>query len=161
MLDAVERAAAGGLFAGREVLVQSGHNPDFHPLHCILEPFLRMEAFEEEIRAADLVVCHGGAGTLLTVLGAGRVPIVMPRRRCHAEIVDDHQTDLVRALAEEDRVVPAFEAGDLPGAVRKALQAGLSRSGPPRVPPLIALVSDAIDDLLLKKKPDVKAGARP
>ncbi|MBI3766239.1 MAG: multidrug MFS transporter, partial [Ignavibacteriales bacterium] len=78
LLNAVDRMAGEGAFGKEIVFIQSGNNPDFRFSHCKHEPFLDMENFETKIHEADLVISHAGAGTLLQVLHAGKIPIVMP-----------------------------------------------------------------------------------
>ncbi|MBI3812157.1 MAG: hypothetical protein HY283_08135 [Nitrospirae bacterium] len=105
-----------------------------------------MENFETKIHEADLVISHAGAGTLLQVLHAGKIPIVMPRRKKYGEIVDDHQVELVRTLVDAGRVISANEPEDLPGAIEEARRRNRQ---PVSAPPsrMIELVSKAIEEL--------------
>ncbi|MCM0619943.1 glycosyltransferase [Nocardioides bruguierae] len=57
------------------------------------------------VRDADVVVTHGGAGSVLTALEAGHVPVVVPRCPERGEHVDDHQIRMCRELAERGLVV--------------------------------------------------------
>jgi len=149
LLDAVDQLAGQGLFGNQDVIMQVGNNPDFHPTHAKAEPFLEMNEFVKKVQEADLVICHAGAGTLLHVLCAGKVPVVMPRRRQYGELVDDHQVELVQALASEGKVIPAFELDELEKAITIAQQ--LSGGSPAttrgRMP---ALLRHAITDLVKK-----------
>lgn len=119
LLEAVERLAGEGAFAGEEVLMQSGHDGGFEPRHARRVPFLGPREFAEAVAAASVVICHAGAGTLWHVFGAGKVPVVMPRRRRYGEHLDD-QLELVRALVAEGRVEAALEPDELPGAIAAA-----------------------------------------
>lgn len=47
-----------------------------------------------EIRKADVVVTHAGAGSLANCLDLGKVPVYVPRRGALGEHVDDHQVQL-------------------------------------------------------------------
>ena len=51
---------------------------------------------------------------------AGKMPVVMPRRKEYGEHIDDHQSELVNALIKEKRVIAAFETHDLKDAVEEA-----------------------------------------
>jgi UDP-N-acetylglucosamine transferase subunit ALG13 len=147
LLDAVDRLAGEGAFGGDTLRVQSGHTRDFRPRHCRHQAFFSMDEFVALIHEASLIIAHAGAGTLFHALGAGKVPVVMPRRRKYGEHVDDHQVELVTALAAAGRVVPAYEAEDVQGAVRTARRGGVSQGGssPPR---MLALVTEAIEGLV-------------
>jgi beta-1,4-N-acetylglucosaminyltransferase len=146
LLETVDRLAGEGFFKGEVVLIQSGNNPDFRPFRCKHEPFLSMEEFQARIREADLIISHAGAGTLFHVLQAGKVPVVMPRRKKYGEHVDNHQVELVKALAAEGRMIPAYEPQDLPRAITEARQRNMQ---PIPLPPsrMIQLVAQAIDEL--------------
>lgn len=53
----------------------------------------------DEIEHADIVVSHAGTGSILSVLRAGKRPIVVPRRAAHGEHVDGHQDDLAEYVS--------------------------------------------------------------
>jgi UDP-N-acetylglucosamine--N-acetylmuramyl-(pentapeptide) pyrophosphoryl-undecaprenol N-acetylglucosamine transferase len=56
-------------------------------------------------READLVVTHAGVGSALTVLDAGRCPLMLPRRRQFREHTDDHQVGIAAELASRGLAV--------------------------------------------------------
>jgi UDP-N-acetylglucosamine transferase subunit ALG13 len=147
LLDAVDRIAGEGAFGGDAILVQSGHTRDFRPRHCRHQAFFPMEEFIALVHEASLVIAHAGAGTLFHVFGAGKIPVVMPRRRQYGEHVDDHQVELVRALSAEGRVVPAYDAADMSGAVGEARRRAVRHRAASR-PRMLALVTEAIEGLL-------------
>lgn len=149
LLDAIDLLAGEGTFIGEEVLIQSGNNPDFRASHCKQEAFLQGDRFAELIKSASLVICHSGAGTLLHCLQVGQTPVVMPRLKRYREHIDDHQLELVGALAAEGRVIPAYEPEDLLGAIEQARERKAIRN-PSSPSQMIALVTAAIEDLSRK-----------
>jgi UDP-N-acetylglucosamine transferase subunit ALG13 len=149
LLKAVDELAGKGVFGSEVVFIQSGNNPNFLPSHCKHEPFLGTDDFAQKVREANLIICHAGAGTLLHALHAGKVPVVMPRRKKYCEHVDDHQLELVQALASEGRVIPANEPEDLPGAIEEALRRNKQLAAPPPSR-MLFLVAQAIEDLIGK-----------
>jgi UDP-N-acetylglucosamine transferase subunit ALG13 len=148
LLGAVEALAASGVLPG-PVVVQSGNNPRFVSRVCVVRPFLQMEEFEHHVATARLVIGHAGAGTVVHALATGRTPVVMPRRAIYGELIDDHQVELVRRLAAEGRVVPAWEPADLAGAV--ALARGPSREQVAGTRSLVAVVSRQIEELVASR----------
>jgi UDP-N-acetylglucosamine--N-acetylmuramyl-(pentapeptide) pyrophosphoryl-undecaprenol N-acetylglucosamine transferase len=80
-------------------------------------PFMPFPQVLEHMRDADIVVCHGGAGSILAALATGKRPVVMPRRQQHGEAVDDHQTELAHKLASNGVVSLAETADDLAATV--------------------------------------------
>jgi UDP-N-acetylglucosamine transferase subunit ALG13 len=77
------------------------------------------EQFAERLTWADVVVCHGGAGTLYEAHRAGHRPLVMPRLARFGEHVNDHQDELVVALAKRGLAV-RLHGPELLAAVRSA-----------------------------------------
>ena len=79
---------------------------------------------QQRMRDADVVVTHGGVGSILDALAAGKVPVVVPRRASRAEHVDDHQEQFARHV-HDARLAVTVEAPDLSAAdLRRA--AGLA-----------------------------------
>ncbi len=148
LLDGVRRAVDLGVIDAEELLVQYGHTPPAGPPSARLVSFLPEPEFLRAISEANLVIAHAGAGTLIRVLQAGRVPVVMPRRRRYGEVVDDHQVDLATAFEAAGRVVVAAEPEDIPAAVRRArsLPCGIEPGGRPGA--LAVAVRDAIRELM-------------
>jgi UDP-N-acetylglucosamine transferase subunit ALG13 len=151
LLEVVNRLEGEGFFNQEKVLIQSGNNSGYNPSNCMQEPFLAMEDFSEKVNEAELIISHAGAGTLLHVIQAGKVPVVMPRRKKYGEHVDDHQVELTKALAAEGRVIAAYEPEDLPGAIEEARRRN-TQPGPSPPSRMLELVAQAIEELLNNKK---------
>ena len=146
MLDAVDLLAGQGLFANDKVLIQSGNNPDFQALHCQQQSFLSADQFVETIKDASIVISHAGAGTLIHSLRAGKTPVVIPRRKEYGEHVDNHQCELLEALVDEGRVVPAYDVQDLPAAIEQ-VRKRTTKPIPAQPCQMIKLVAKAICEL--------------
>lgn len=102
-----------------DVVVQYGHNS---PPAGVREAvaFMPFDVLNEHMRAADVVVTHAGVGSVLCAREAGHVPVVVPRLHRFGEHVDDHQLELVAALAGDGHVVPVTDMAQLRAAVEKA-----------------------------------------
>lgn len=146
LLEAVDALAGQGVFGADPVVMQIGHANGFTPYFGRSVAFLSMDEFIVHVRQACLVICHGGAGTLYHTFQAGKVPVVMPRRRTYAEHVDD-QYELVKTLAAEGRVIPAYEPDELPQAIAEARRRSAQHVAPPPSR-MLTLVEDAIRQLL-------------
>lgn len=146
LLDAIESLAGESAFSEEEFVVQSGYNREVRSTRCRQVDFLPPQEFSRLIAEAHVVVCHGGAGTLWHAFQAGKCPVVMPRRTQYGETRDD-QLELVRTLALEGRVIPAYEPEDLPTALARAR----STFGHPSVAVpsrLLSCVGAAIEELI-------------
>ncbi|HQR65793.1 MAG TPA: glycosyltransferase [Thermoanaerobaculia bacterium] len=112
-----------GVFGEEEVLVQARMMPRVVVEGMRTMAFCRDEEFVRNIREASVVISHGGS-TLLSVVRAGKTPVAMPRRADLGEIVNDHQVAFVAALARRGLASVAYEAEDLPRAIRRAREMG-------------------------------------
>lgn len=57
--------------------------------------------YEEIIKSiewADVVLCHGGVGTILDCLARGKSPLMLTRSAAFGEHVDDHQAEFVHQI---------------------------------------------------------------
>jgi UDP-N-acetylglucosamine transferase subunit ALG13 len=119
--------AAIVIAAGRELVVQHGHTPRLPSGRSVRwQRWLAPAEMQELMSEASLVITHAGVATIVDALRAGQRPLVMARRRHLGEHVDDHQLQIVDALAAMDLIVPA---GD--GAVVPAVTSVRGRAGWP------------------------------
>ena len=113
VLDMVEPLAQD-----EEVIVQHGHTPP-RPGRAGIRwfDFVDHDELGRLTKTASAVICHAGVGSIMTVLAAGKTPVVIPRRRALGEHVDDHQLQIAKELAAQGLVVACFEARDLRSAL--------------------------------------------
>ncbi|WP_150236689.1 glycosyltransferase [Nocardiopsis quinghaiensis] len=100
-------------------LVQHGHSAA--PAVAEGTPFLSGEDLGGYMRRAQVVITHGGPGSIVQARGSGHLPIVVPRDPELDEHVDDHQLLFVRRLEEADRVRSCVSPQQLSALVDKAL----------------------------------------
>lgn len=105
------------------------------------------------VAEAELLIMHGGAGSIIHSLQMGKVPVVMPRLSKYGEIIDDHQLEFVLALAESGRIVLAREPSDLAQAVSKALSRQRSAGSFSAMSPMIDMVRTALQTHATHLKP--------
>lgn len=96
-VDGVRRAVAG---SDVSVSWQVG-STEVAGLRQWVDPAELRRSFAE----SDVVITHAGVGSLLAVLGRGKVPIVLSRRKGHGEHVDDHQVQIAEQLAARGLVM--------------------------------------------------------
>lgn len=150
LLDAVDALGRNGFFEQEPVFLQTGNSRDFRSALYQYRPFLADEEFQRRMERADLIIAHGGCGTLLYAIRCKKVPVVMPRRKQYGEHVNDHQMQLVQALASEGRIVPAYEPWDLSAAIIEARRCNVQ---PARPAPscMIELIAQAINEVIEEK----------
>jgi UDP-N-acetylglucosamine transferase subunit ALG13 len=88
---------------------------------CPSGRFLEAGQLNALLDEADVMVCHGGPGTIADAWERGQVPIVVPRLRRLGEVVDDHQVDFCRKLAGLGRIQLAEEPAGLAALLDDAI----------------------------------------
>jgi UDP-N-acetylglucosamine--N-acetylmuramyl-(pentapeptide) pyrophosphoryl-undecaprenol N-acetylglucosamine transferase len=61
----------------------------------------------EWIASADAIVAHAGVGSALTLLGSGRIPVLVPRSAARGEHIDEHQRLIARELVDRGLAISA------------------------------------------------------
>ncbi len=126
-----------------QLLVQHGPVPA-PPGATEARPFMEFPEVVERMQAADVVICHAGAGSILCALRAGHTPVVVPRLERYGETVDDHQLELARALAADGRVIAVEDPQRLPEAMA-SVPAPRARTASDDLLPIQLAVREAID----------------
>lgn len=113
LLVAVDAAHRNGLLGPGEVVVQSGScRHRCAGVHQV--PYLPSEEFDSLLRRAELVISHGGIGTVLTALRHRKHLIAVPRLRLFGEHNNDHQVQVCAELARERALFTSNDAEQLP-----------------------------------------------
>ena len=79
------------------IFIQSGHNSNLFSNHFNYdnEPFIDKERLEVIIKNSDLIITHGGYGSIKSALINNKRPIVVPRLKRYNEHIDNHQLELI------------------------------------------------------------------
>ena len=89
--------------SGEAVVVQHGHTPAAGS-NVTCQAFFSPEEIKKQLQSADIIVTHGGFGSIREALQTGKPVIAVPRRRDRGEYNDDHQQELVWELAAQKRL---------------------------------------------------------
>jgi len=88
---------------------------------CLSSRFLDAVQLDALLDSADVMICHGGPGSIADAWARGQVPIAVPRLRRLGEVVDDHQVDFCRKLAGLGRIRLAEDPAVLAELLDEAL----------------------------------------
>ena len=111
LIAEMDRLKRTGIISS-EVVMQIGYS-QVVPAACNYQAmmgYLEMEAF---MQTADIVITHGGPGSIFGALKQSKIPIVVPRRALFNEHVDDHQVEFARHLQRRGNILPVHEIEDL------------------------------------------------
>ena len=85
---------------------------------CPHQAFCGREQFAERMGACDILITHGGAGTMVDAVKRGKKVIAVPRLARYGEHVDDHQMELAMRLHDQDLLYACLDVERLPEALR-------------------------------------------
>src|SRR3546814_6965812 len=88
-------------------------------------PFAKVQKL---LHDADIVVCHGGTGSLITALRAGCRVIAMPRLSERGEHYDNHQSEITEAFVARGLIWSAATTEELKAALTAARAAKIGRA---------------------------------
>ena len=78
--DRLIRALEGFALDNHQAVIFAQIGEDaYAPKHFDFSPLLTQKAFEDRIRKADLVICHGGFGVIGQIMKAQKPMIIIPR----------------------------------------------------------------------------------
>lgn len=102
-----------------EIIAQVGLNVvNNDKIKCF--SYLEMTEMRRFIKAADLIISHGGAGSIITALKMGKKVIGIPRLSEYGEHINNHQVDLIDALSNENYIIPLYNIDLLKNAIEKS-----------------------------------------
>ena len=102
-----------------EIIAQAG-NSKYAPKNFVFKKYFNGKKFNEKIKWADVVLSHGGAGTIISALLHKTPLIVVPRLKKFKEHTNDHQLDLAKVLEREGKAITVFDIKELEQNILKA-----------------------------------------
>jgi len=102
-----------------KVVIQTGAS-DYEPANAEWFKFESEERINQLYDECSLLVCHAGAGTILSGLARGKPIVMVPRRKSENEVTNDHQLLLVRKMEEMGKAIGVLDINDLRGAIARA-----------------------------------------
>lgn len=97
-----------------KVVIQRGYTI-YLPKHA--ESFQFKESIEELYGMADMIVTHGGVGSIMTALVHGKPVIAVPRLSRYGEHKNDHQLDIVNHFSNLGLILIANDVCELEKAI--------------------------------------------
>lgn len=101
-----------------EVIAQTGFT-NYTSNNFQTYTYLPKEDYLKLYNKAEIIICHGGAGSIFEAMKAHKKIIVMPRLAKYKEHNDNHQVELAKKLAEDGYII--YCEDNLIEAYKKAL----------------------------------------
>lgn len=116
LLDLIENANID-----EEIIVQAG-NTKYASKKMQIFDYIPYEEMKELIKNANLIITHGGTGSILMPLKMQKKVIAAPRLQKYGEHVDDHQKEITSIFKEEGYILEYEEGMDFNKLYLKALK---------------------------------------
>lgn len=143
LLKAIDREIKNGVITDK-VVVQAGCTK-YESENMEMFDLIPANEFDEYIKKADLIITHGGAGSILTGVKNNKKIIAAARLAKYKEHTNDHQRQIIKEFSEQGYILELKDFNKLGKLIQK------SKSFKPKkftsnTKNMIKLVSDYIEE---------------
>ena len=118
LLEAIEREIINGTIKDK-VIVQAGHTKYTSDRMEIID-YVSSDEFDKLMDKADLVITHGGAGSILGAIKRGKVVIAAARLSKYKEHNNDHQKQIIDEFTKQGYILELRDFNKLGKMIEKA-----------------------------------------
>lgn len=104
ILEALEDKLDKGLIKD-EIVVQAGCSADFKSKYMKIFDLIPMDEFDNLINKCDLLITHGGVGSIIAGLKCNKKVIAAARLSKYNEHVNDHQLQIIDNFSNEGYII--------------------------------------------------------
>ena len=101
-----------------KVIIQIGYTTKYKPKYAEYFDFKTYPEIQELNQKTRVVVCHGGEGSIITAIEQGTPVISVPRLKKYGEHNNNHQLEIVHAMAEEGKIIAVYDVNKLEKVLR-------------------------------------------
>ncbi len=102
-----------------EVIVQAGFSSDYESSNMKIFDLINKDEFDKLIKKCDILITHGGVGSILTGLKYNKKVIAIPRLKKYKEHVNDHQLQIVNNFNDEGYIIGIRDVVELSNALKR------------------------------------------
>ena len=102
-----------------KVVVQAGRTK-YESKDMEIFSLMPQDKLRDLMEKADLIITHGGVGSIVTSLKMGKKVIAVPRLSSFGEHVNDHQIQIVDSFDKQGFLIGVVELDELEKAIEKA-----------------------------------------
>lgn len=103
-----------------EVVVQAGCSADFKSKYMKIFDLIPMDEFDEMIKKCDLLITHGGVGSIITGLKNNKKVIAAARLSKYNEHVNDHQLQIIDNFSKEGYILKLDNFDDVDKLIKES-----------------------------------------
>ncbi|MBR4231271.1 MAG: exopolysaccharide biosynthesis protein [Bacilli bacterium] len=102
-----------------KVVVQAGCTK-FDSQNMEIFDLIPYDKFDSYIKDCDLLITHGGVGSIITGLKKGKKVIACPRLKEFKEHTNNHQKEIIEILSKQGYILALDNPNDLENVLKKA-----------------------------------------
>lgn len=129
-----------------EVIVQAGHTKYSSSNMTKIFSLISKDELEKLQTQADIIITHGGVGSIISSLKKGKKVIAVPRLSEYKEHVNDHQKDIVKLFTEKGYIIGIDSVENLEQSIRK-VDSFVPKKYERNNEKMLSIVSDFIDSI--------------
>ena len=118
LLEKMDELINRGLIS-EKVIVQSGYT-NYESKNMRIFDLIPQEELEKYQEQADLIITHGGVGSIISSIKKGKKVIAVPRLHEYHEHVNNHQKQIVEAFDKKGYIIGVRGVNELGRAIVKA-----------------------------------------
>ena len=127
-----------------KVVVQAGHTK-FESNDMEIFDLIDRERFSNLISECDILITHGGVGSIINGLRNNKKVIVAPRLAKYDEHMNDHQLQITENFYKAGYILPLYENDDL-GKILKNIKLFKPKKFKSNTSHMVKIISDFIDN---------------
>lgn len=143
LLDMVQEEIDKGNIKDK-VVVQAGYTK-YESKDMEIFDLIDRDKFADLISKCDILITHGGVGSIITGLQNNKKVIVVPRLAKYNEHVNDHQVQITNNFSKAGYILPVYEDDNL-GDVLKKMEKFKPNKYKSNTNNMIKLIEDYIDN---------------
>ena len=118
LLEEIDKLVEKGIIK-EEILVQAGHTK-YESKNMKIFDLIPLEELEKYQEQADLIITHGGVGSIVGSIKKGKKVIAVPRLHKYHEHVNDHQKQIVETYEKKGYIIGIQNVEELENAILRA-----------------------------------------
>ena len=119
LLDAVQKQIDNKVIT-EEVIVQAGCSSNYKSKDMKIFDLIPIDKFDKLVEQCDVLITHGGVGTIIAGLKNNKKVIVAARLKKYKEHVNDHQLQIIENFSNAGYILSLDNFDELDKVLKKA-----------------------------------------
>ena len=119
LLEAIDKQVMLGNIKDK-IIVQAGHTK-YKSSNMKIFDFIPYDEFDDYIKKCDLLITHGGVGSIITGLKNGKKVIAAPRLSEYGEHTNDHQLQIIDNFSENGYILGLYDFDKLDEILKESI----------------------------------------